>query len=149
MQRDDPESEVDRRGDLPVRDGGERGRIEDPLQTRELAGHAGETKALPAVQEIETAGTERDEQAAEEIPGAAAAGDSADEDRHAEPDREQPEDEHRAGVEHPHAAAFPVATITLRGACLDATATASAKIAPRPAATRGLWTVRRKAPSRS
>jgi len=41
VQRDDPESEVDRRGDLPVRDGGERGRIEDPLQTRELAGHAG------------------------------------------------------------------------------------------------------------
>ena len=36
---DDPEREVDRRGDLAVGDRGERGDVEHPLQARQLAGH--------------------------------------------------------------------------------------------------------------
>ena len=43
VQRDDPEREVDRGGDLAVGDGGERRRVEDTLQPRELAGHAART----------------------------------------------------------------------------------------------------------
>ena len=39
VQRDDPEREVDRGGDLPVRDREEGGRIEDPLEPGQLARH--------------------------------------------------------------------------------------------------------------
>ncbi len=39
VQRDDPEREVERGGDLAVRDGGERRRVEHALEPRQLARH--------------------------------------------------------------------------------------------------------------
>ena len=67
VQRDHAEREVDRRGDLAVRDGGERGRVEDALQLRQLACHHG----LP--QEVEARGAERDEERADRVADRAAA----------------------------------------------------------------------------
>src|SRR5262249_58810421 len=64
--------------------------------------------------------------------GAAAPVGGAHEDREAEPDGEQPEDEHAAAVHPGHAAALPAVTITRTGACLSTKSTVSPKIARFP-----------------
>ena len=58
---DDPEREVDRRGDLPVRDGEQCARVQLTAQAGELAGHL-----APSPQHDQTAHTGRDEEHAED-----------------------------------------------------------------------------------
>src|SRR5581483_1419450 len=139
MQRDDAEREVDRGGDLAVRDGGERGRVEHALQTRELAGHAARSLApLPAAQQVEARAAEREQKQPERVTDAAAPrARGLDEDGDPEPDRHEPEDEHGAPVEAGgHAAAASrAATITRQGACLSTKSTVSPKMGRRRAAS--------------
>src|SRR5581483_220273 len=131
VQRDDPEREVDRGGDLPVGDGGERRRVERPLQAGELAGHA--RRRLTPDQEVDAAGADSDEEDSDECadpvrrPG---------HDGDAEGDGDHPEDEDPPPVNAHHAAALPAVTITRHVACLSTKSTVSPKIRFRPAASR-------------
>ena len=82
VDRDDAEREVDRRRDLPVRDREERGRVDHPLEPRQLARHA--RVSLAPELEVQAAGAGEREQRPEEEPDAAAA--RRREDGHHDPD---------------------------------------------------------------
>src|SRR5581483_10138127 len=138
VERDDPEREIERGGDLAVRDGRERRRVEHPLQPRQLARHRpASVVPLPAAQQIEAADAEPHEQdAEEESHRAAAAHRGLDEERDAEADRHEAEDGGRALVEAHAARSLAVATMTRQGACRRTKSTASPKIWRRPRCSR-------------
>ena len=89
VQGDDPEREVDRRGDLAVGRREERARVELAAQARQLAGHYG--PCLPG--EVEAPGAEPDEQDPDEDPDLTA------------PDRQRAHDERDPEPDHDDARA--------------------------------------------
>jgi hypothetical protein len=99
VEGDDPERDVDRRRDLAVGDGEERGRVEDPLESGDLARHVG--RLLPAAGEVEAACAEGDEQHADEVADTPAVNRGLDDQRDAEADGHQPERDDRASVHGP------------------------------------------------
>ena len=97
VQRDDPEREVDRGGDLAVRDREERGRVEHPLETRDLARHA--VRLLPAPEEVEPTGAEREEEQSEQVADPASVDCGLHEQRDPEADRDDAEERDGRRVE--------------------------------------------------
>ena len=87
VERDDPEREVDRGGDLAVRDGRERRRVERPLEPRQLSRHE---ERLTPPGEVQAADPEREEEHAEQIADRAASlRRGLDEQREPEPERDR------------------------------------------------------------
>src|SRR5256714_2189232 len=134
VQRDDAESEVDRRSDLPVRDREERGGVEDPLQARQLTRHALRLSARP--EQVEAAEPEADEEDADDVTEGGAPSRGRD-GEHGDPDRDEDDAEGGdARAVEVHAAFRPAATMTRQGACLSTKSTVSLKTPPRRS-TRG------------
>ena len=98
---DDAEREVDRRGDLAVRDREQRGRAEDSLQHGQLARH--QRLPSPRSQQIEAPGAEPDEQHAEQVADAPSGARGLHEQRDAERDEARPRRRRRraAGTTRP------------------------------------------------
>src|SRR4029079_7290099 len=137
VQRDDPERDVDRRGDLAVRHREERGRVEHPLETRDLARHA--VRLLPAPEQVEPTGAEGEEEQSEQVADPASMDCGLDEQRNSEADRDDAEERDGRLVELLHAARRAAATSTRQGAFLRTYATVPPKIFPshRGASRRG------------
>jgi hypothetical protein len=111
---DDPEREVEGRGDLAVRDREERRCVERALEAAELAGHLGP----PPAKQGQPAGAERHEEDAEQEAERAAPVRGRDGDQ-GDPDPDEDEREHGDGdpVRSHAAAARPAVTSTRHGAC--------------------------------
>src|SRR6266511_558167 len=134
VQRDDPQGEVDRGGDLAVRDREERRGVQDPLKTRQLARHA--RRLSPRAEQIEPAEAECHEQRPEHVAEIPAPNRGH---RHeCDPDPDEHECERRNTVAiGVHAAFLPAATITRQGACLSTKSTVSPKSARPGRSARG------------
>src|SRR6266540_4709322 len=126
VQRDDPQGEVDRGGDLAVRDREERRGVQDPLKARQLARHA--RRLSPRAEQIEPAEAERDEERPEQV--AEIPTPNRGHRHECDPDADEHDRKCRDAVPiRVHAAFRPAATITRHGACLSTKSTVSLKSA--------------------
>src|SRR3954471_23818981 len=130
VQRDDSQGEVDRGGDLAVRDREERGGVEDALQAGQLARHA--LRVSLGSGQGEAGEAEGDEEHADEVAEDGAPVNGRDDDeRDADPDEDDAEDGDAAPVEVHAATLRPAATITRQDACFRTKSTVSLKTPPR------------------
>ena len=116
VQGDDPEGDVDRGGDLAVRDREERRGVEDALKAGDLARH--KRRLILTTEEVEPPGAEPDEQHADHIADAAAVDRGLDDQCDPDSDRDHAEDGYEVPV-WTHATFRAAATITRQGAFLS------------------------------